>query len=316
MTMNRAIQDMVRDGILYREVGRGTFVMHQDSHATRNGTLALVTLFSPGYIKRDPYFSEILRGIQSAAFDTCWDLLLLHEALDEGTGSRLRTRGDGFLFMTPTDEAIPVLRRMSMEHLPFVAVGSSWLDEDIPALDTDNILGASLAVEHLHSLGHKRIAFVGAPENMSNSRDRHIGFRSALAARGIEYHPEWFIACESATTMSLEEMDHVAEVMHGPNRPTAVFAAGYELAVHTIETLQNCETRVPETVSVIGFDDKFSAAFLHPPLTTIAQPLDTMGRRAVERLEAIVRGDVSGPKIERLATRLLVRQSTAPPRET
>lgn len=315
MTMNRAIQEMVRDGILYREVGRGTFVMHQDSHAVRNGTLALVTLHSPGYIKRDPYFSEILRGIQSAAFDTCWDLLLLHEALDEGTGIRLRTRADGFLFMTPTDEAIPALRRMHSEHLPFVTVGSSWLEEDIPALDTDNIVGAGLAVEHLFELGHRRIAFVGAPENMSNSRDRHIGFQAALEARGLEYHPEWFIACETALTMTLEEMDRLAALFREEDPPTAVFAAGYELAVHTIETLQNGETRIPETVSVVGFDDKFSAAFLHPPLTTVAQPLDAMGRRAVERLEALVSGDDSGPKIERLPTRLLVRHSTAPPKQ-
>lgn len=313
MTMNRAIQDMVRDGILFREVGRGTFVMQQDAHAVHNGAIALVTLFSPGFIKRDAYFSEIMRGIQSAAFDTCWDLLLLHEALDDGTSARLKSRADGFLFMTPPDEAIPALRRMMAERMPFLSVGSSWLDESIPALDTDNIIGAALAVEHLVKLGHKRIGIVGAPENMTNSRDRHIGFRDALVAHGIEYHPEWFVPCASASTVSREEMEALVRVMEGPEPPTAFFAAGYEMAVHSIEALQNRGLTVPDDVSVVGFDDKFSAAFLHPPLTTVAQPLDAMGRRAVERLEESVRGSTPESIIERLPTRLVVRRSTAPP---
>ncbi|HEY3414984.1 MAG TPA: GntR family transcriptional regulator [Armatimonadota bacterium] len=316
MTMNRAIQDMVRDGILFREVGRGTFVMHQDAHAVHNGTIALVSLFSPGYIKRDPYFSEIMRGVQSAAFETGWDLLLVHEALDEGTSARLRSRADGFLFMIPLDEAIPALRRMVSERVPFVSVGSSWLDESFPALDTDNIMGAKLAVDHLVGLGHTRIGFVGAPENMSNSRDRHIGFQDALAAHGIAYNPDWFIPCASATAVSRDEMDALLRTMDGPEAPTAFFAAGYELAVHTIEALQNRGLSIPDDVSVVGFDDKFSAAFLHPPLTTVAQPLDAMGRRAVERLEEAVRGGTPDSPIERLPTRLVVRRSTAaPPRQ-
>jgi DNA-binding LacI/PurR family transcriptional regulator len=315
MTMNRAIQEMVRDGVLYREVGRGTFVMHQDAHATRNGALALVSVFSPGYIKRDPYFSEIMRGIQTAAFDTCWDLLLMHEALDDGISARLKARADGFLFMTPPDEALPALRRMRSENVPFVSVGSSWLDEDVPALDTDNVLGARLAVGHLHSLGHRKIGFVGAPENMTNCRDRHAGFRAALEGRGLQYHPEWFIPCKSASLVSCEEMEAVGNFVAGSQAPTAIFAAGYELAVHTMEALHNRGIRVPQDVSVVGFDDKFSAAFLHPPLTTVAQPLDAMGRRAVDRVEAIVRGERPAAVIERLPTTLIVRQSTAPPKQ-
>jgi DNA-binding LacI/PurR family transcriptional regulator len=313
MTMNRAIQEMVRDGILYREVGRGTFVMHQNSHPTHNGVLALVTVFSPGHIKRDPYFSGILRGIQTAAFDTCWDLLLLHEALDEGTCSRLKSRADGFLFMTPQNEAIPALHAMRAARLAAVSVGSSWLDEEIPAVDTDNILGAQLAVEHLVGLGHTRIGFMGAPETMSNSRDRHIGFIGALKDRGLAYHPEWLIPCESASTVSHSELEHLCQVLGAPERPTAIFAAGYELAVHGIEAMQNHGICVPNAVSVVGFDDKFSAAFLHPPLTTVAQPLEEMGRRAVDRVEALARGETPASLIERLPTTLVVRQSTAPP---
>lgn len=316
MTMNRAIQEMVRDGLLFREVGRGTFVVHQDSNANHNGVLGLVTLVSPGHIKRDPYFSEILRGIQSTAFDTCWDLLLLREPLDEGTSGRLKGRADGFLLMTPTDEAIPALRHMRDEHVKAVAVGSSWLTESIRAIDTDNIVGAKLAVDHLADLGHKRIAFLGAPENMSNSRDRHIGFIDALDARGLVYNPDWFVACESAMTVLRPEADAVCRIMTQPGGPTALFAAGYELAVHAIEALQNNGLKVPDDVSVIGFDDKFSAAFLNPPLTTVAQPLEAMGRRAVEILEAIVRGEDAGPVIERLPTTLVVRLSTAAPRRS
>lgn len=313
MTMNRAIQDLVRDGILFREVGRGTFVVHQDGRGTRKGALALATLFSPGVIKSDPYGSEILRGVQAAAFESFWDLVLVRESLDdpEGLIARLRGRADGILFMSPADETIPALLRIRAAGVPILCVGSSWEDVSISAVDTDNIQGATLAMEHLISLEHTRIAMMGAPENMSNSRDRHIGFRAALEAHGLEYRPEWFLACGSAVVVTESERLQLLEMLRGPDAPTAIFAAGYVLAVSAIETIQSAGLSVPEDYSVVGFDDKFSAAFLNPPLTTVAQPLEDMGRHAVERLEAVLSGERSALSVERLSTTLIVRQSTA-----
>lgn len=316
MTMNRAIQELVREGILHREVGRGTFVVHQDGHDGRNGTLALATLFTPGNIKAHAYATEILRGVQEAAFETHWDLMLLHEALDDPDGllARLRGRADGILFLSPTDETVPALRCLRTAGIPFLCVGSSWPDENIPALDTDNIQGAALAVNHLADLGHTRIGMIGAPENMSNSRERHSGFVAALEARGLPYRPEWFMPVGAAHEVTTAERARLLEMARATEAPTAFFAAGYVLAVSAIETLQGAAFRVPEDVSVVGFDDKFSAAFLNPPLTTVAQPLEEMGRLAVQRLEARIAGAHPAHGMERLCTTLVVRQPSAPAR--
>lgn len=314
MTMNRAIQEMVRDGLVTREAGKGTFVTQLDGEARHLGALGLVSLVNVGEINADFYAGEVLRGAQKTALDTGWDLVLIQESLcsPAGTNARLQGRANGFLIVFSPDEALPTLRHLREEGVPFLSVGSSWLDEDIPAVDCDNILGSELAVEYLASLGHRRIGFIGAPENRSNARDRHVAFVAALEARGLPLEHKWFVQALEEGKLSDELRLRIAAIAGEPDGPTAFLAAGYSLAINAIETLTNAGLNVPKDVSVIGFDDKFSAAFLNPPLTTVAQPLEEMGGRAVKRLEGIVWGDVAGG-VERLPTRLVVRDSAGPP---
>lgn len=315
MTMNRAIQEMVRDGLVTREAGRGTFVNKLDGNGRHLGALGLVSLVNVGEINADFYAGEVLRGAQETARETGWDLVLIQESLrsPELTSARLPGRANGFLMVFPPDEALPTLRHLQQEHVPFLSVGSSWLDEDIPAVDCDNILGAELAVEHLASMGHKRIGFIGAPENRSNARDRHISFVSALEARGLPLEEKWTVRALEEGKLSEELRLRIAAIARDPDGPTAFLAAGYFLAINAIEALTSAQKSVPADISVIGFDDKFSAAFLNPPLTTVSQPLQEMGRRAVQRLESMVWGG-SASGVERLPTQLVVRDSVAPPR--
>jgi DNA-binding LacI/PurR family transcriptional regulator len=316
MTMNRAIQDMVREGLLYREVGRGTFVLGQNGKSQHDGTLGLVTLYSPGTLKSDPYGGEVLRAVHSAAVETGWHLLLVHEPLyQQGSAEpSLVSRADGFLFMSPEDEAIPYLTRLREEGVPYVAVGSSWLDEPIPAVDSDNILGARQAVEHLASLGHRRIGMIGGPENLSNSMDRHRGFLKAVGDHGLTFRDDWFLLCDHAWDVTARERARIVEMVCRADGPTALFAAGYSLAMHAMGAVQEAGLTVPADVSVMGFDENFSAAYLNPPLSTVAQPLDLMGRRAVERLEAMVRGEPDSGAVERMPTRMIIRGSCSHPR--
>jgi len=267
-----------------------------------------------GEINADFYAGEILRGAQKTAMDTGWDLVLIQESLysPAGTSARLQGRANGFLIVFSPDEALPTLRHLREEEVPFLSVGSSWLDEEIPAVDCDNILGSELAVEHLASLGHKRIGFIGAPENRSNARDRHDAFVSALKARGLPLEQKWFVQAQEEGRLNDDQRQRIAAIVSEPDRPTAFLAAGYSLAINAIETLNSAGLSVPADVSVVGFDDKFSAAFLNPPLTTVAQPLEEMGRRAVQRLERIVWGERPGG-VERLPTKLIVRESASPP---
>jgi len=314
MTMNRAIQEMVREGLLYREVGRGTYVARQDSTA-HFGILGMVALGTPSEVKSDPYGGEILRGVRHAALDTNWDLLLIQGPLfhPDEIAARLRGRADGFLIMSAPDAALPGLRQLRSAGVPFLSVGSSWPDEDIPAVDSDNTMGARLVAEHLVSLGHRNIGLVAALPFMSNSRDRVKGFTAALNENGIPLPDERFIMCSQGYDVTPEECERAVKMAKTNPKVTAIFAGGYMLATRIIEALQTAGLRVPEDVSVVAFDDKLSAAFLTPPLTTVAQPLEAMGKRAVVRLEAAIRGEKPLDGIELLPTQFVKRQSTAPP---
>jgi LacI family transcriptional regulator len=230
-------------------------------------------------------------------------------------GERLRGRADGFLILSPWNESIPVLRRLRENGMAFLSLGSSWLGEDLPAVDSDNISGAAQAVDYLIGLGHQRIGLIGAPEMLSNSADRHAGFRRALARHGIDYRGAWFMASATGGPLTDSDKAHLVELVRQPGGPTAVVSVGYELAVDAIKAFQNSGLSVPENVSVVGFDDTFTAAFLTPPLTTVVQPLQEMGRRAALRLDAILRGSDDSPVIERFPVRLVVRGSCAPPRQ-
>ncbi|HXF38032.1 MAG TPA: LacI family DNA-binding transcriptional regulator [Actinomycetota bacterium] len=168
-------------------------------------------------------------------------------------------------------------------------------------------LGASrMLVDHLVGLGHRRIAFLGAMP-IRPSLLRLLGVRQALGAAGLR--PDPVIPCEETL-----EAGHAAAaaLLERPEAPTAVIAYSDLVAIGVIRGLHAAGVRVPEDVSVVGYDDIEVAAFVEPPLTTVRQPKVEMGRRAMDRVLG-TRTARSGPLHEVLPGELIVRASTAPP---
>ncbi len=179
----------------------------------------------------------------------------------------------------------------------------------IPSVTADNASGIALAVDHLVSLGHTRIAHVAGRPDLWSSRARLDGYRAALDAAGVDADRDLVVTGSFDYRSGFEAMRRWVE---GGSPPTAVFAASDQMALGVYEALRQAGLRVPDDVSVVGFDDLQEAQWSSPPLTTVRQPLYEMGRTAVRTLHDLSSGvDGQTPRVE-LATELVVRTSTRP----
>ncbi|GAA1849260.1 LacI family DNA-binding transcriptional regulator [Myceligenerans crystallogenes] len=190
-----------------------------------------------------------------------------------------------------------------------IAARESTVERTIP-LAVDHAAGAALVVEHLLELGHESVLHVAGPQDWFDAQQRLAGWRAALTDHGAPV-PDPVIADWSADRgheIGRELVERIA-AGHGP---TAVFAANDQLALGLVRAFWEAGVRIPEDVSLVGFDDVEGAGQFIPPLTTVRQPFAELGRRSVELLfEAVAGGSPQGALIP---PELIVRSSTAPPR--
>jgi LacI family transcriptional regulator len=188
----------------------------------------------------------------------------------------------------------------------YVRVASVSLDTPAHMLETRDRLGGEAAAQHLAELGHKRMAFISGPPSFRSSRERREGFETGLAARGLKlearYSEEGAYTFESGIACA-------ATLLKLTPRPTAIFAGNDEMAAGVLQAARQLGVRVPEDLSVVGFDDFEIARRLWPSLTTIRTPTREIGRLAVERLMG--RGDEGRDLKDRLPV-LVTRESTGP----
>ncbi|HVK06254.1 MAG TPA: LacI family DNA-binding transcriptional regulator [Armatimonadaceae bacterium] len=203
-------------------------------------------------------------------------------------------------------------------HAPFVAVHPAELHAHVWRVDVDNAGGAYAVVRHLIALGHRRIAHLAGPLRQAGARERLDGYRRALAGEDIPYDErlvaEAFFTSHDGRTATARLLDAVAAEQVPPF--TAVFCANDASAVGCLEALAERGLRVPEDVSVAGFDDAFLARMTIPQLTTARQPFGELGRRAVEMLLAQIEANAAPSDVSRtevVGAELVVRASTAPP---
>ncbi len=175
------------------------------------------------------------------------------------------------------------------------------------SVQADNWTGGVIATRHLLALGHKRIGIITGPEAMMCSKARLDGYTSALAEQGIAADPELITEGDFTTSGGYAQ---AISLLEHPHRPTAIFAGSDLQAMGVYEAARQLGLRIPEDLSVVGFDDVQTAAFLGPALTTVHQPLQDMARTSVRMLaEALTTNDVLQPHVI-MPTSLVVRNST------
>lgn len=258
----------------------------------------------------NPFYAELARVLEHRLWDEGFQTFLCDSAHDTK-----RERAHFTNLLDRRVDGIVVIYEGEASELPGLAAETStpvvFLDRPVPGLTsvaTDNYLGGTLAARHLLSLGHTRIGALVGDGEVANMRARMDGFAAALSAGGVELSPHYVL--HGAQNLALGE--RAAELIALPEPPTAIFATVDIVAVGAWRTLLTHGVRIPEDVSLIGFDDIEMGRLLLPPLTTVAQDISALGARAAELLlnpperAAYARSATVTPK-------LIFRGSTAAP---
>jgi LacI family transcriptional regulator len=193
---------------------------------------------------------------------------------------------------------------------PVVAVDHNAGSLTLPSVDSDNFEGAVAATEYLLGLGHRRIGFLAGRSDLESGRLRKHGYRQALETAGLTVDPA-LIRVGEFQPESAE--DAARQLLGSGERPTAIFAANDVSALATISAAKSLGLRVPDDLSVIGFDNVPESALSDPPLTTIEQPIQQMGFDATLLLLRLIEGEEVPSTHTMLPTKLVVRGSCSPP---
>ncbi|BDP43944.1 LacI family transcriptional regulator (plasmid) [Deinococcus aetherius] len=264
------------------------------------------------------YFAEIVRGASEAIRERGLDLVLYTSSNDpERERQRVATLSsgvsDGLIIVAPHGSP-GLLEQLQHSRVPVVLI-NAWNVDDLPTVNPENRLGARAATEHLLALGHRRIGFVtGRPDSpLSPERPDGVmrlqGYREALVAAGVAFDPT--LLHPGGLHLPLgREAGH--DLLALPDPPTAIFAANDFCAFGVIEAARERGLRVPEDLSVVGFDDVPMAGQVQPALTTVHHPLHDLGHRAATLLLDLLADHAPERHVE-LPSRLIVRDSTAPP---
>jgi LacI family transcriptional regulator, repressor for deo operon, udp, cdd, tsx, nupC, and nupG len=263
----------------------------------------------------NPFFAQILQGAEDAAQAVGYAVLLgdtLHQPDREERYAQMlrRNEADGLIVL---GHRLPPTAREIVQQLGSTAPVVNGCEFDpalgIPSVHIDNAAAARAVMEHLYGLGHERIAVVGGPPDNPLHQQRLEGVRAAARARGrlraLSVVPGDF-SLESGHTAAMA-------LLAGASAPTAIFCFSDQMALGALAACRDLGIRVPDDLSLVGFDDLASSAFLTPPLTTVRQPMREIGVRAVNLLLAIIE-QVEVPLQQTLEFTLMVRGSTAAPK--
>ncbi len=262
----------------------------------------------------DAFLPSFLEGITASVHSHGY-LLVLQLAEDvpshEAYSRLIREQQvDGIILSGPSD-GDPLLKELAQDRFPLILHGRLRHSE-FPAVDVDNQAGAYQAVQHLISLGHRRIGFISnAPFSYAGAQDRLSGYKQALGEHDLVQDPA---LVHTAAFLPGSGGAAMERLLNLEERPTAVFAASDVVAIGAMSAVFDAGLRVPEDIAIVGFDDIFLAAHVHPKLTTVRVPAYGLGWTAAEVLTALIEGDEEVTSVT-LDAELIVRESCGAPQD-
>ena len=263
---------------------------------------------------QNPFYVDVVRGVEDTASAAGYAFIMSsfsqNEAKERVYLDIMRSESVDGLIVAPAHEHDRAVLDLVQSGLPVVCIDRVLADVEVDAVVVDNYRGARDAIEHLIELGHRRIAYISGPQQIPTYRERQRGYEDALTSHGIEVDQDLVRVGDSthrSGRLLTEELLNIARP------PTAIFAGNNLITLGTLEYLHLHGIRVPDDVSVIGFDDMYWAISLNPPLTAVNQPGYEIGRRAADMLfQRIADPGRSHAKVV-LNANLVVRKSCGPP---
>ncbi|WLW56811.1 LacI family DNA-binding transcriptional regulator [Streptomyces sp. YU58] len=259
------------------------------------------------------YVAETLEGIIDSAAESGASVVISKASHAPHWARDLVSAGRRAVIAVTSVYTTAHLNELARSGLPLVVLDPLHLpDSRVHSVGSTNFTGGLAATRHLLSLGHRRVAYIGGPAMAVCNQARMHGYRAAMEAERAQVPDAYVRTGEFTYETGLLGATALLDLSEPP---TAIFAGNDEIAIGVIETARTRGLRVPEDLSVVGFDDTSLAQMASPPLTTVRQPLREMGGAALRTALRLANGEkVESHHIE-LATELVVRASTAPPRE-
>ncbi len=308
------VKDSTREKVLASAKALG-YVANQQARSLAGGRSNIIGLLVPtldmGYV------ATIARGVEEALGSTDYDIMLYtthRQREKEARYAKMIANGmsDGLLLLAPAymDDYVD---SFIDNQFPYVMVDQEDPKHRSSTISVTNWQGAYEATEYLIRLGHRRIAHIAGLMSMSSAQQRLEGYRAALKEYDIPFDDNLVVIGNYLQADSVEASQKLL-IMQEP--PTAIFAANDMMAFGAIEAAMSRELHIPEQLSIIGFDDVPQAMFSYPKLTTVRQPLDQMGHTATRLLLSIIDNPEQKPQHITLSTKLIERDTCAPPYHT
>ena len=317
MTVSRALNDQrgvsrkTRDAIV-RMASEMGYVTNRVAQKLSSGQSRVIGVLADHL--DNPFISSLVTGVVRAAAAVDNEVLIYslvdHQKRPPVKVLRLLQQfTDGVVALLPYEFGF--VEALAEGHMPVVTIDNPSKHPGLPSVAADSYDGARKAISHLAELGHKRIAFVSGAEQLESARQRRRAYDDAVAILGLVRDP----ALVLKGNYTLESGRAAGEqLLKLKKHPTAVFASNDLSAFGLMAVLQERGLRIPEDISVVGFDDLPAAAQVHPALTTVRQPIEDLGRAAVNTLLALIAGLSAASTQVTLPTELVVRQSTSRPK--
>lgn len=310
MTVRKAIDNLVQEGVLYRVPTKGTFVNHSGivRTATRN-----IGFFLDDRVEgaiSSPYYSLIFKALEREALKQNYHLIYFSNFNDlNPQGSINKIDGIIISCFPRIEDRIQELKK----RLPIVLIGNSAADKSIPSVIIDNFTGISDAMDYLWSLGHRRIAFITGLLDSDVGKNRLKGYQSALNKFGISLDKSLIIEGNYSYDSGARAAD---SLLRRPERPSAILCSNDTMAIGAMKALREKGLNIPEEVSIVGFDDIAVAPQVYPPLTTVAAPIKEIAANSIKKLISLIEGSDPGDKHMALPAHLIIRDSCAKIPET
>ncbi|ULL17516.1 LacI family transcriptional regulator [Paenibacillus sp. H1-7] len=274
------------------------------------GATRLIGLTLPGL--NDTFYDNIVQSVNRHLEENGYVLALsvfsqVQAAESDANSSFLfqEDRVDGVIVISPLDEN-PYLLELKRKRIPYVVVDNQVDPLNALTVNVDNYAGGYEATKHLLDLGHTRISYVGGSERYLSARERRRGFESAMRDAGLTP-----VAVTNTEFNIRSGFDAAKAWIRSDKVPTAVFAGEDGLALGVTQAFQDEGYRVPDEVSIVGFDDQTFSQYIHPRLTTIRQPMEQIGEHAVRLLLQMIQGTAKRQSSVMLKPELIVRESTS-----
>jgi len=309
-TVRQALNELEKGGYIYKEQGKGTFCSSRDKN-TQKGTIAVITTYISNYI-----FPSIIYGIEEVLSAEGYNLMLLNtnnekqkeaECLEKIIDNEVVG-----LIIEPTMSAcenvnLEWYKKLEKKDVPYIMINAKYDELDPAYVVVDDIEGEYITTKYLLQLGHRKIAGIFKRDDLQGV-NRELGYRKAMDEFGIELNSSFVNSFETKEE-TYAPYAFTSNLIQRKERPTAIVCYNDQIAIYVVQAILDAGLRIPEDISIAGYDDSHTSISKELRFTTVGHPKEDMGRRAARLLINMVEGNIKKPYYV-YKPELIVRYST------